>query len=315
MLTELPTPELRPGTIRLDVLAAAVHPADGLVIEGRDHVRTPPPFVPGREFVGRIREVADDVGRDAPHLAPGGRVLVPTGTGGFAEEAVVPAHAAIPVPDEISDTVAATCSQPYLTALFGLRRRARATPGASMLVIGAGSGVGLAAVDVGASMGLRVVAAAATTAERELALSRGAEIAYDLATDDIEAAVRDRLLLDGRAGVDLVFDPLGGDAATTWLRCLDEDGQYLVVGFVAGIAELSLDQVLHRNRRVTGVDWGGWAAGHREDGALLQHEVLELVASRRLDPVEPTEYPLERTADALQDLAARRVAGTTVVVP
>lgn len=314
-LVEVPSPELRPGTIRLHVLAAGVNYVDNLIVSGRYQIKTPTPFVPGWEFVGRIAEVADDVARDAPELAVGSRVLIAAGAGGYAEQAVVPAHLARRIPDEISSGVAATFVQSYLTAVFALRHRAEAQRGQSVLVIGAGSGVGLAAVDVGRSMGLRVFAAASSEAKRQLALDRGAEVAFDVLTDDIKARTRELMAAEGKAGVDLVYDPVGGDRAETWLRCLGDDGRYLVVGFVAGIPSLPLNQVLLRNRSVIGVEWGAWAGKFPSDNAALLGEVMEQIASGHLHPVEPTVYPLERTVEALQDLAERRASGKLVVVP
>ncbi len=314
-LADIPEPELRPGTLRLGVLAAGVNYVDNLIVSGRYQVKTPTPFVPGWEFVGRVTEVADDVARDAPHLAVGTRVLIATGAGGFAEQTVVPAHLAVPVPEAIPDGVAATFTQSYMTAVFALRDRADATRGQSLLVIGAGSGVGLAAVDVGASMGLRVFAAASTEEKRQLAIDRGAEVAFDVLTDDIKSEVRELVAAEGKTGVDLVYDPVGGDAAETWLRSLGEFGKFLVIGFVAGIPSVPLNQVLLRNRSVVGVEWGSWAMRHPNDNAALLAEVMRRIAAGELRPVEPTEYPLERTADALRDLAERRASGKLVIVP
>jgi NADPH2:quinone reductase len=314
-LTDVPPPELRPGTIRLDVLAAGVNYVDNLIIGGRYQVRTPTPFVPGWEFVGRVTEVADDVARDAPQLAVGARVLVASGAGGYAEQAVVPAHSAVVLPDAISDGVAATFTQSYMTGVFALRNRADARRGQSMLVLGAGSGVGLAAVDVGAAMGLRVFAAASSPEKRRLALDAGAEVALDVTSDDVKSRVRELVADEGKAGVDLVYDPVGGDRAEEWVRSLGDDGQYLVIGFVAGIPSIPLNHVLLRNRRVIGVEWGGWVARHQSENAALLREVIGMIADGRLHPVEPTAYPLERTVDALRDLAERRAAGKLAIVP
>ncbi len=315
VLDDVPVPALRPGTVRLDVLAAGVNYVDNLIIAGRYQVKTPTPFVPGWEFVGRITAVAADVARDAPHLTVGTRVLVASGEGGYAEQTVVPAHQTVPVPDAISDGVAATFVQSYLTAVFALRHRARAERGQSLLVIGAGSGVGLAAVDVGTAMGLRVFAAASTAEKRQLALDQGAEAVFDVQHDDIKTAVRDLTASEGKTGVDLVYDPVGGDLAETWLRSLGDDGQFLVIGFVGGIPSLPLNHVLLRNRQITGVEWGSWAGRHRADNEALLRDVMGMIAEGRLHPVEPTEYPLERTVDALRDLAERRASGKLVIVP
>lgn len=315
VLRDVPSPDLRPGTVKLRVLAAGVNYVDNLIISGRYQVKTPTPFVPGWEFVGRITEIADDVARDAPRLTVGSRVLVASGAGGFADEVVVPAHSVTPIPDELTDGQAATFVQSYLTAVFALRHRAGAERGDSLLVIGAGGGVGLAAVDVGAAMGLRVFAAASTDEKRQLALDKGAEVAFDVGSDDIKSQVRELMATEGKAGVDLVYDPVGGDQAETWLRCLGDHGQFLVIGFVAGIPSLPLNQVLLRNRQITGVEWGAWAGRRPAENAALLRSVIQQVADGQLDPVEPTRYPLDRAADALRDLSERRASGKLVVIP
>lgn len=299
---------LRDGQVRIDVRAAGVNYVDGLFVQGLYQIKPPLPFVPGGEIAGVISEVAADV---TSHQV-GQRVFCSTGLGGFASEVVVPAPRAIPTPDAMTDGQAATFVQSYMTAWFALRVRARAEAGQWLLVLGAGGGVGLAAVDVGAAMGLHVIAAASSEEKRAIAMSRGAEATIDTAGDDIKARARE---LSGR-GVDLVYDPVGGDLAETALRTLCDDGQYLVVGFAGGsIPRLPANQILLRNRRVTGVDWGGWIGGHVDENARMLGEVTAAVARGELRPVEPTAYPLERVADALGDQVGRRVVGKTVLVP
>jgi NADPH2:quinone reductase len=315
VLDDVPPPEVRPGTVKVGVTAAGVNYVDTLIVQGRYQLKTPTPFTPGWECVGEVLEVADDVARDAPHLAVGTRVLVAAGTGAYAEQVVAPVQAVTVVPDGISDGVAATFVQSYMTAMFALRNRADARPGQSLLVIGAGGGVGLAAVDVGVAMGLRVFAAASSEDKRRLALDRGAEVAFDVDNDDIKSAIRELVAADGKAGVDLVYDPVGGDQAATWLRTLGENGQFLVIGFVGGIPSLPLNQVLLRNRAIVGVEWGSWAMQYPEDNAAMQRDVMDMIAAGTINPVEPTVYPLERTVDALRELAERRAGGKLIVVP
>lgn len=309
-------PAIRPGTIRLRVLAAGVNDVDHLIVGGRYQVSTPTPFVPGFDFVGRIAEVADDVARDAPDLAVGARVVVLAGGGGgFAEEAVVPAHTATLLPDVITDGQGATFVRSYLTAAFALRRRVDAGRGDSILVVGVESGVGLAAIDVAGAMGMRVFVAVSSDEQRRLALDRGAEVAVDATSDDIAADIRSLMDDEGKVGVDYVYDPVGGERAETWLGCLGEGGEYLAVGVVAGVPSLPLDQVVLRNRRVTGVDWAGWSGRRPSENAALLDELMRQIAAGRLRPVEPTAYPLDRTVDALRDLAERRASGKLVIIP
>ena len=309
---------LGPGQVRLAVSASGVNFVDGLFVEGRYQIKPPLPFVPGGEVVGRVVEIADDV----DGVAVGDRVFANLGLGGFASEVVVSPRQLVAIPDSLSDGQAATFMQSYLTGWYALTVRARATAGDTMLVLGAGSGVGLAAVDIGSALGLRVIAAASTPEKRALAESRGAQATIDNSTLDaagikdaakaFAASFEDRA---ARGGVDLVYDPVGGEVGEVALRALGEDGQYLVIGFVAGIPQLPANQVLLRNRRITGVDWGAWAGRNGEANRALLAAVVERIATGELDPVEPISYPLADAARALRDLADRKVAGKVALVP
>lgn len=306
-----------PGEVRIEVAACGVNHVDGLFVQGRYQIKPSLPFVPGSEVVGRIVEVGGDVVPE-PGRALGDRVLANVGLGGYASEVVVAAHRTVALPDTLTDGQAATFTQSYLTGWFAFRERARLEPGATMLVLGAGGGVGLAAVDLGTALGVRVVAAVSTEAKADLARSRGASETIDTAALDpvaVKDAARAFGVAAGGDGVDLLYDPVGGELGEQCLRALGEDGQYLVIGFVAGIPRLPANQVLLRNRRIVGVDWGAWATRHPDRNATLLAEVLTLVAEGRIHPVEPTPYRLEHAATALTDLEARRVAGKAVLVP
>jgi NADPH2:quinone reductase len=309
---------LQPGQVRLAVSAAGVNFVDGLFVEGRYQIKPPTPFVPGGEVVGRITEL----GADVDDVSVGERVFANVGLGGFASEVVVSPRQLVAIPDSLTDGQAATFMQSYLTGWYALKMRARASAGDTMLVIGAGSGVGLAAVDIGAALGLRVIAAASTPQKRELAESRGALATIDNSTLDAtgikDAAKAFAATFDDRAdrgGVDLVYDPVGGEMGEVALRALGENGQYLVIGFVAGIPKLPANQVLLRNRRVIGVDWGAWAGRNGDANRALLADVVERIATGDLDPVEPVAYPLHDAARALRDLADRKVAGKVALVP
>ncbi len=300
---------LSAGQVRIAVSACGVNFVDGLIVQGLYQLKPVLPFVPGGEIAGVVSEVASDV---TSH-AVGDRVFATTGlSGGFASEVVLPAFRVLHTPDAITDGQAATFVQSYCTAWFALRLRARAQAGERLLVLGAGGGVGLAAVDVGRSMGLRVIAAASSESKRELALANGAEAVIDTSSEDVKARAKE---LSG-GGVHHVYDPVGGALAEAGLRSLRDDGQLLVIGFASGeIPKLPANQVLLRNRRVTGVDWGGWTITHAAENASMLAEVIAAVGRGELHPVQPRSYPLADVAEALTDQVERRVVGKTVLVP
>lgn len=311
-IEERPPRELGPADVRIEVKAAGVNFVDGLFVQGLYQVKPPLPFVPGGEIAGVVTEV----GAEVTDLAVGQRVFVSTGLGGFATEVVVPAGAAVATPDAMTDGQAATFVQSYMTAWFALHERAGAKAGQLLLVLGAGGGVGLAAVDVGRAMGLQVLAAASSEAKRAVAVAHGAAATLDTTADDLKTATKEWAKAAGRSGVDLVYDPVGGSLAESALRSLDDDGQYLVIGFAAGeIPRLPANQVLLRNRRVTGVDWGGWIGKHQAENRQMLHDVLAAISAGDLHPVEPKAYAFEDVASALGDQVQRKVVGKSVLVP
>jgi len=307
VVQERPSPTCGPTDVRIAVAACGVNYVEGLMIQGLYQIKIPAPFVPGMEIVGRVTEVGEQV----TTRSVGQRVFADVGIGGYVSEAVVPADRTIGLPDSLTDGQAATFMQSYLTGWFALHERARVQPGQTMLVLGAGGGVGLAAVDIGTALGLRVFAAASTHEKRQLAHHRGAEALIDSSTEDVKARAREL----GGGGVDVVYDPVGGELGESCLRALGDDGNLIVIGFVGGIPRLPANQILLRNRRVTGVDWGGWASRHPDRNQELIEEVLDLVEVGRLHPVKPHAYPLADAARALTDLAERRVAGKAVLLP
>lgn len=306
---ETPSPDLFPGTVRIAVTACGVNYVDALFVQGKYQIKPPTPFVPGMEVVGTITEMAPDV----EGLALGTRVFANVGLGGYASEAMAAAKRVIQLPDTLTDGQAATFMQSYLTAWFALVERAQVQPDRWLLVLGAGSGVGLAAVDVGRALGLKVIAAASTADKRSLADSRGAVAVIDSTREANEVKEEAKRISGG--GIDYLYDPVGGTLGETCLRALTDDGQYLVIGFVAGIPNLPANQILLRNRRVTGVDWGGWAGKNPGLNDRLLTQVLDLIGQGKLSPVEPQTYPLDQAAQALRDLEERKVAGKVALIP
>ena len=308
VIEERESPVLAAGQVRVRVTAAGVNFVDALLAQGLYQIKPPLPFVPGGESVGVVTELG--AGATSPKL--GDRVLVISGVGGFATEMIAPADRVMPVPASMTDGQAATFMQSYMTAYFALVERARVQSGQWLLVLGAGGGVGLAAVDVGRALGMQVIAAASSAAKRDMAVSRGAIAVIDSSTEDVKARARE---ISGD-GVDAVYDPVGGRLGEECLRSLREDGQFIVIGFASGeIPKLPANHVLLRNRRVTGVDWGGWAGRDPAANQTLVGQLLSMIVAGELDPVEPVSYPFEHAAQALADQQNRKVVGKAVLIP
>jgi NADPH2:quinone reductase len=281
---------------------------DALIVQGLYQIKPPLPFVAGGETVGVVTELGGGVTN--PML--GDRVLITSGFGGFATEMIAPANRVLVVPNSLSDGQAATFMQSYMTAYFALVCRARMQAGQWLLVLGAGGGVGLAAVDVGRALGMQVIAAASSAEKRDIALSRGAFAVIDSSSEDVKARAKE---ISGD-GVDAVYDPIGGRVGQECLRALREDGQFIVIGFASGdIPNLPANQVLLRNRRVTGVDWGAWVGRNPEANQELVRQLVVLIESGEVNPVEPVSYPFDQAARALADQQQRKVVGKAVLVP
>jgi NADPH2:quinone reductase len=162
-------------------------------------------------------------------------------------------------------------------------------------------------------MGATVIAAASSAEKLDLARAAGAAHTIDYSTESLKDRTRE---LTGGRGVDVAYDPVGGDLADLALRSLDDDGQLLVIGFASGtIPRLPANQILLRNRRVTGVDWGQWALGHPAENGEMLAEVLAEVSAGHYHPTAPTTYRLDDVAVALRDLLERRIVGKAVLVP
>lgn len=308
VVEERPDPTPGPGEVLVDVEAAGVNFVDGLFVAGDYQITPSLPFVPGNEVAGSVAAVGDGVGA----WSVGDRVLASVGLGGFASTVVTRPDALAPAPDGLSAAAAAAFTQSYCTALFALRERTRLGAGETMLVLGAAGGVGTAAIQVGKSVGATVLAAASSPERLERCRDAGADDTIDYSARDLKSSAREA----SGGGVDVVFDPVGHDLTEPALRAMGEFGRLCIIGFARGdIPRLPANQVLLRNRSVVGVDWGAWAMQHPDEQRRLLADALAMVARGRLRPPEPTTYPLDRAADALDDLLGHRLVGKAVLVP
>lgn len=307
-IEEVDAPRPRTDQVVVAVRAAGVNFVDALLVAGKYQIKLTPPFTPGSEVAGEIVEIGEGVNG----WSVGDRVAATTAVGGFAEQVAIDARSVRAIPDAMTFGQAATFVQSYETMLFAYTRRTTVREGETVLVLGAGGGIGLAAVDLARSLGLRPIAAASSREKLAGAEAQGAigSIAYE----DEDLKVRARELSDG--GVDLVVDIVGGAHAEPALRALRSGGRYLVVGFASGtIPTVPLNQVLLSNRTVVGVDWGGWAMKNPPEHEALERELFAHAARGDLRPVEPAVRPLVDAGPVLSDISHRRVVGKVVLAP
>jgi NADPH2:quinone reductase len=292
----------------VDVHAAGVNFPDTLIIQNLYQLKPELPFSPGGEIAG----VVSELGPGSGGVSVGDRVIAVTGFGGFAERIAVPAGLVLPVPEGMDMTVASAFVMAYGTSYYALHDRAQMRPGESLLVLGAAGGVGLAAVELGRAMGAEVIAAASSPEKLELCVEHGASATINYATEDLRERIKS---LTGGRGVDVVYDPVGGDLSETALRSLAWNGRFLVIGFAAGsIPSIRLNLPLLKGASVVGVFWGAFAARQPQDNRRNLAELAELWAGGHLQPLVSRTYPLESTSDALRELADRRATGKLVIV-
>ena len=309
-IEDIPSPVAGPGQVVVSVRAAALNFPDTLIIQGKYQFKPSPPFSPGAEISGVIKQTGPGVG----NLRAGDAVFaqMPSPYGGFAEEVLLDAGAIMPLVPGMDFVAAAAFGAAYGTSYHALRDRAALKTGETLLVLGAAGGIGLASIELGRRMGARVIAAASS--EDKLATCRryGAAETINYETEDLRAAIR---RLTGDRGVDVVCDPVGGRFAEPALRGMARNGRYLVVGFTAGeIPRIPLNLALLKECAIVGVFWSGFLRNQPEEGRAEMLELSRWVAAGELKPLVSATYPLERGADALSDMLARKIQGKAVLL-
>jgi NADPH:quinone reductase len=309
VLEEVPDPIAGPGEAVVRIKAAALNFFDTLIIAGKYQHRPAFPFSPAAEFAG----VVEAIGPGVEGLRPGDRVFGQTGSGAARERVAVKAEQLVAMPNDLTFNRAAGLTVVYGTTLHALRDRAQLKAGETLVVLGAAGGTGLAAVELGRLLGARVIAGASSADKLAFARQHGAHHTINYADTDLrEALARET----APAGADVIYDPLGGPYAEAAIEAIAWQGRFLVIGFAAGeIPKLPLDLVLRKGCQVVGVFWGAWvvrnAASHRANMLDIARWCAEGALSAHVHAV----YPLAATAEAIKQLADRKVMGKVLIKP
>jgi NADPH2:quinone reductase len=305
-IEDVPSPVVGPGQVRVRVHAAAVNFPDVLLVADRYQLHVPPPFVPGSELAGEVVEVAGDI----TNLSVGEFVFGSTLVGAFAEEAVVAAMSLTTVPPGVDLRHAAAFGVAHRTAYYLLRSVARLEAGEELVVLGAGGGVGLAAVQLGVVLGARVTAVASSASKLAVAERHGATVLVDHTRGDLRQALRDAL----PGGADVVVDPVGGTLSEPALRSLRWGGRFVTVGYAAGeIPRIPLNLVLLKGIAILGFQMYEFVTRAPDDVRRNERELLALLAAHRVDPHIGAAFPLERAADALRYVADGKAIGKVLL--
>lgn len=305
---EAPAPAMKgPNSVRIAVHAAGLNFADTLVVAGKYQEKPPLPFSPGLEGAGVVLET----GANVTHVKKGARIMATTSFGTFAEEMVTDANEVYPIPDAMDFETAASFPVAYGTSHVGLKRRAALQRGETLMVHGAAGGVGLTAVEIGKAMGATVIATARGADKLAVAKAHGADHAIDYTTEDLRARVKE---IVGDKGVDVIYDPVGGDVFDTSLRCLAWEGRLVVVGFAAGrIPQAPANLLLVKNMAVMGVFWGAY---RQRDPQVLRDSFAELLswyAAGKLKPHISHRFTLDQAPQAMAAMLERRSTGKVIL--
>ncbi len=307
VLREIDKPMAGPGQVLIRICAAALNFFDTLIIRGKYQFKPDLPFSPAGEIAGEIEGIGEGV--DATRL--GERVVAYLRWGGARDYVVVNEDEAITMPDGLAFEKAAGLMITYGTTLYGLKNRAKMQPGETLAILGAAGGVGQAAIEIGKLMGARVIACASSEEKLDFCQSFGADERLNYANEDLKLRLKD--LSDGR-GVDVVYDPVGGDLAEAALRATGWYGRYLVVGFASGtIPKMPLNLVMLKGVDVLGVFWGEAIVREPEDHAENVRQLLDWTVEGKLVPHIHGTYCLEDTPNAIRAIANREVQGKVII--
>lgn len=309
VVADVPVPEPKAGEVRVHVAAAGINFPDALIVQKKYQVQPPLPFTPGTEVAGTV----DKVGEGVRHVKPGDRVIAFVGIGGFAEHACAPAALVAPIPPGVTDAVAAAFTLTYATSHHALFDRGALKSGETLLVLGAGGGVGLAAVELGKVGGARVIAAASSAEKLQAAREHGADVLIDYTRQDLREAVK--AATDGK-GVDVVYDPVGGPLTEAAVRSLAWRGRLLVIGFAQGeIPQIAANLLLIKGTSAVGVFWGDFAKREPKANGAMLAELFGWLAAGKLRPYVSKTFSLQEVPLALRSLLDRTAVGKLVVVP
>jgi len=306
-LSDVPVPDPGPGQVRVKVAACGINFADTLMIKGAYQVKPEPPFSPGIEIAGTVDATGEGVG----HLSQGQKVAGVLPYGGLAEYAVMDAVLALPLPDDMDLAEAAAFPVAYGTSHVGLDHRAQLKPDETLVVHGAGGGVGLTAVEIGKLMGAKVIATAGSAEKLEAARAKGADHLINYSEEDIRERIK--ALTEGR-GADVIYDPVGGSAFEASLRAIAFEGRILVIGFASGtIPQVPANILLVKNISVVGLYWGSYSA---KKPSVLVGSLQTLFGWYREGRIKPhisNRLTLDQAHEAIALLAERRSTGKVVV--
>ena len=301
---EVPNPSPQKEELLISVKACSVNFPDTLIIQGKYQFKPAFPFSPGSDIAGIVEEVGEEV----KDFSVGDEVVGFIPFGGFAEKAIVSAKDCFPKPRGMSMVNASAFLLAYGTSYHALKDRAKLQEAETVLVLGASGGVGITAVELSKLMGAKVIAAASTNEKLALCKEFGADETINYTTENLKERVK-----DGK-GVDVIYDPVGGDFSEQAFRSIAWKGRHLVIGFANGqIPKIPLNLPLLKGADIVGVFWGVFAQKEPQKSLQNIHQLLTWFAKGDIKPHIDATYSLDDAPKALEDMMNRKVKGKIVI--
>ena len=306
-LEERPSPSPGKGEILVDIKAAGVNFPDVLTVQGKYQFKPELPFVPGAEVAGIVTAVGEGV---TSHKV-GDKVISTLQIGGFSEQCVALEHGSFGMGETMSFEQAAGFAITYGTSYYALKQQAKIQPGETLLVLGAAGGVGIATIQIAKAMGAKVIAAASSEEKLDFACEAGADLRINYSEENLKDKVKE---LTGGKGVDVIYDPVGGDFSEQAFRAIAWDGRFLVIGFASGpIPAMPLNLALLKGASLVGVFWGAWAARFPMESRKNFDELIAMIDEGKFSPLVTEVYSLDDYKAAFASISERRAKGKVIL--
>ena len=305
-IQELELPKITKDQVLVDVQAAGVNFPDALLVQGKYQVVLDPPFIPGNEIAGIIKEVGDNV-----NFEIGTKVIGLPEIGGFAEEIILDKSTIIPIDIDFPSEIAAGLPINYGTSYYALKRRANLMNGEKLLILGAAGGIGTASIQIGKALGAEIYAAVGSDLKEEYVKKLGADYVIRYDNENLKEKIKE---LTNNQGVDVVIDPVGGKYSEDAVRGTAWNGRYLVIGFANGdIPSIPLNLTLVKGIAIVGVWWGRWFKTTPNEAMEDFGELIKLIQNKKLIIEPPSVYSMKETSKALVNFLERRNLGKAVI--
>ena len=304
---EVDEPSLGEDNLLIKVNSVGVNFPDGLLVQGKYQLKPETPFIPGMEVAGEVI----GLGSKETDFAVGDRIAALSQLNGYAEKAVVKTSSTFKIPENMSydDACALLCA--YGTSHYALKQRGQLKKGETLVVLGASGSTGIAAIQIGKIMGAKVIAVASNSEKQKIAEENGADLS--IGYDNLKEKLKE---ISNGKGIDVIFDPVGGDTFDTIARTMARKGRLLVIGFASGsIPKLAVNLALVKEFSVVGVFWGAFTRAEPDEYKLNMIELFDWYQKDLLKPLIEENYPLSQAAKVLEKILARGAKGKIILTP